>query len=171
MQLYSSFFQRRGCEQRFFHSCALSPTLPQSHFWILDRFQRSLATLFPFTNPTFPLLCKWVGISSSGSSFVSLPTLRFSLPLSTRSSIFHIINFFFVKTVFELGLLLLGLKVLILSDLESDYVNPFDASSRINYFVLPEFIGQGALCALCLFTGHWFMFLLTVPVTCYHARL
>ncbi|KOM34134.1 hypothetical protein LR48_Vigan02g028400 [Vigna angularis] len=62
-------------------------------------------------------------------------------------------------------------QVLILSDLESDYVNPFDASSRINYFVLPEFIGQGALCALCLFTGHWFMFLLTVPVTCYHARL
>ncbi|KAL9319240.1 hypothetical protein ACSQ67_015757 [Phaseolus vulgaris] len=62
-------------------------------------------------------------------------------------------------------------QVLILSDLESDYINPFDASSRINYFVLPEFIGQGALCALCLFTGHWFMFLLTVPVTCYHVRL
>uniref|UniRef100_I1L9V4 Uncharacterized protein n=1 Tax=Glycine max TaxID=3847 RepID=I1L9V4_SOYBN len=62
-------------------------------------------------------------------------------------------------------------QVLILSDLESDYINPFDAASRINYFVLPEFVGQGALCALCLFTGHWFMFLLTVPVTCYHLRL
>ncbi|KAL2326965.1 hypothetical protein Fmac_020392 [Flemingia macrophylla] len=62
-------------------------------------------------------------------------------------------------------------QVLILSDLESDYINPFDASSRINYLVLPEFIAQGALCALCLFTGHWFMFLLTVPVTCYHLML
>ncbi|KAG4402338.1 hypothetical protein GLYMA_02G175400v4 [Glycine max] len=62
-------------------------------------------------------------------------------------------------------------QVLILSDLESDYINPFDAASRINYFVLPEYVGQGALCALCLFTGHWFMFLLTVPVTCYHLRL
>jgi len=95
MQLYSSFFHRRGCEQRFFHSCTLSPTLPQSHFWILDRFQRSLSTLFPFTNPTFLLLCKWVGISSSGSSFVSLPTLPFSLLLSTRSSIFHLLNYYY----------------------------------------------------------------------------
>jgi len=90
-----------------------------------------------------------------------LPGLPFSLCVLS----------FFHKTVFDFGLLLLGLKVLILSDLESDYINPFDASSRINYFVLPEFIGQGALCALCLFTGHWFMFLLTVPVTCYHVRL
>ncbi|KAK7392836.1 hypothetical protein VNO78_21285 [Psophocarpus tetragonolobus] len=62
-------------------------------------------------------------------------------------------------------------QVLILSDLESDYINPFDASSRINYFVLPEFIAQGALCLLCLFTGHWFMFLLTVPVAGYHLKL
>lgn len=97
------------------------------------------------------------------SRFYFLPGLQFFICL--------IIIIFFGKTVFELGLLLLGLKVLILSDLESDYVNPFDASSRINYFVLPEFIGQGALCVLCLFTGHWFMFLLTVPVTVYHARL
>ncbi|XP_020212712.1 protein cornichon homolog 1 [Cajanus cajan] len=62
-------------------------------------------------------------------------------------------------------------QVLILSDLESDFVNPYDASSRINYFILPEFIGQGLFCALCLFTGHWIMFLLTVPVTCYHVML
>lgn len=62
-------------------------------------------------------------------------------------------------------------QVLILSDLESDYINPFEASSRINYFILPEFIGQGVLCALCLLTGHWLMFLLNVPVTCYHAML
>jgi hypothetical protein len=63
------------------------------------------------------------------------------------------------------------LKVLMLSDLESDYVNPYDASSKINYFVVPEFIGQGLLCALFLFTGHWFMFLLMLPLTCYHVRL
>ncbi|KAL2320820.1 hypothetical protein Fmac_029789 [Flemingia macrophylla] len=62
-------------------------------------------------------------------------------------------------------------QVLVLSDLEADFVNPYDASSRINYFIVPEFIGQGLLCALCLFTGHWIMFLLTVPVTCYHAML
>ncbi|XLU18375.1 hypothetical protein S245_054441 [Arachis hypogaea] len=43
-------------------------------------------------------------------------------------------------------------QVLILSDLEDDYMNPFDASSRVNYFVVPEFIGQGLLCVLCLLT-------------------
>ncbi|KAI4300736.1 hypothetical protein L6164_034076 [Bauhinia variegata] len=62
-------------------------------------------------------------------------------------------------------------QVLMLTDLESDYVNPYEASSRINYYVVPEFIAQGLLCALFLFTGHWFMFLMTVPVTCYHVWL
>lgn len=64
-----------------------------------------------------------------------------------------------------------GLKVLMLSDLEADFINPYDASSRINYFIVPEFIGQGLLCAFCLLTGHWIMFLMTVPVTCYHMML
>ncbi|TKY62576.1 cornichon-like 1 [Spatholobus suberectus] len=62
-------------------------------------------------------------------------------------------------------------QVLTLSDLEADFINPYDASSRINYFIVPEFIGQGLLCAFCLFTGHWIMFLMTVPVTCYHVML
>ncbi|XP_061373701.1 protein cornichon homolog 1-like [Gastrolobium bilobum] len=62
-------------------------------------------------------------------------------------------------------------QVLILSDLEADFINPYDASSRMNYFVVPEFIGQGLFCALCLFTGHWVMFFITVPLTCYHVML
>ncbi|XLS61005.1 hypothetical protein HN51_015233 [Arachis hypogaea] len=37
--------------------------------------------------------------------------------------------------------------------LPDDYMNPFDASSRVNYFVIPEFIGQGLPCALCLLTA------------------
>ncbi|KAL2347391.1 hypothetical protein Fmac_001391 [Flemingia macrophylla] len=81
---------------------------------------------------------------------------------------------FWVTICFPVNIALLAssfYQVLILSKLESDYINPFDASSRINYFVLPEFIVQGALCALCLFTGHWFMFLLTVPFICYHLML
>ncbi|KAG4393681.1 hypothetical protein GLYMA_03G141500v4 [Glycine max] len=62
-------------------------------------------------------------------------------------------------------------QVLILSDLEADFINPYDASSRINYFIVPEFIGQGLLCAFCLLTGHWIMFFMTLPVTCYHVML
>ncbi|MED6221385.1 hypothetical protein PIB30_054089 [Stylosanthes scabra] len=79
--------------------------------------------------------------------------------------------FFWLVICFPTSIALLATtfyQVLILSDLESDYINPFDASSRINYFVLPEYIVQGALCVLCLFTGHWLMFFLTLPVTCYH---
>ncbi|CAL0326662.1 unnamed protein product [Lupinus luteus] len=62
-------------------------------------------------------------------------------------------------------------QVLMLSDLEADYINPYDASSRINYFVLPEFIAQVSMCVLFLVTGHWFMFLITLPLTCYHINL
>ncbi|KAJ7976833.1 Cornichon [Quillaja saponaria] len=62
-------------------------------------------------------------------------------------------------------------QVLVLTDLEADYVNPYDAASRVNRFIVPEFIGQGVLCAIFLLTGHWFMFLLAVPLTCYHAML
>ncbi|KAG4396240.1 hypothetical protein GLYMA_19G144000v4 [Glycine max] len=73
------------------------------------------------------------------------------------------LNFAFLASTFY--------QVLMLSDLEADFINPYDAASRINYFIVPEFIGQGLLCAFCLLTGHWIMFLITVPVTCYHVML
>ncbi|KAK7285540.1 hypothetical protein RJT34_20314 [Clitoria ternatea] len=82
--------------------------------------------------------------------------------------------FFWLLISFPFNLTFLALtfyQVLMLSDLEADFINPYDASSRINRFVMPEFIAQGLLCALCLFTGHWIMFLVTLPVTCYHVML
>ncbi|KAI6696717.1 hypothetical protein NL676_016836 [Syzygium grande] len=62
-------------------------------------------------------------------------------------------------------------QILILSDLEADYINMYEAASRINGLILPDFILQGVLSALLLMTGHWFMFLVSVPVTCYHVML
>ncbi|XVE75669.1 hypothetical protein DITRI_Ditri12bG0111500 [Diplodiscus trichospermus] len=62
-------------------------------------------------------------------------------------------------------------QLLSLSDLEDDHLNPFEASTRINSVVFPEFLLQGFLCALFLLTWHWFMFLLTVPLTVYHLML
>ncbi|XP_028783315.1 protein cornichon homolog 1-like isoform X1 [Neltuma alba] len=82
--------------------------------------------------------------------------------------------FFWLVICFPLNVALLAstfYQILILTDLEADYVNPYEASSRINYFVVPEFIGQAALCALFLLTGHWFMIFLTVPITAYHMTL
>ncbi|KAE9596791.1 hypothetical protein Lalb_Chr16g0379811 [Lupinus albus] len=58
-----------------------------------------------------------------------------------------------------------------LADLEFDYINPYDSSSRINMVVLPEFIIQGVLCFLYLVTGHWVMSLFTAPYLCFNVRL
>lgn len=50
-------------------------------------------------------------------------------------------------------------------------MNPFESSSRINAVVVPEFILHGVLCGLLLLTGHWIMFLFTLPIACYNASL
>ncbi|KAB1217108.1 hypothetical protein CJ030_MR4G021213 [Morella rubra] len=58
-----------------------------------------------------------------------------------------------------------------LADLEFDYINPYDSSSRINRVILPEFIAHGVLCLFYLITGHWFMSLLCLPYLYYNVRL
>ncbi|KAL4278381.1 hypothetical protein GQ457_03G020450 [Hibiscus cannabinus] len=58
-----------------------------------------------------------------------------------------------------------------LADLEFDYINPYDSSSRINKVVLPEFFLQGFLCLFYLVTGHWVMSLLSTPYLYYNVRL
>lgn len=50
-------------------------------------------------------------------------------------------------------------------------MNPYESSSRINSIVVPDFILQGVLCILFLLTWHWFLFLISVPITCYNAML
>ncbi|KAF3442598.1 hypothetical protein FNV43_RR16514 [Rhamnella rubrinervis] len=62
-------------------------------------------------------------------------------------------------------------QLVILTDLESDYMNPYESSSRINSVIVPESIVHGVLCALFLLTWHWFLFLITVPMSCYVAML
>ncbi|XP_057976980.1 protein cornichon homolog 4 [Malania oleifera] len=62
-------------------------------------------------------------------------------------------------------------QLMCLADLEFDYINPYDSSSRINKVILPEFIIQGVLCAFYLVTGHWIMSLLCVPYLYYNVRL
>ncbi|KAI3984345.1 hypothetical protein MKX01_011299 [Papaver californicum] len=77
-----------------------------------------------------------------------------------------------VSFAFSIALIAVNLYQLIcLSDLEFDYINPYDSSSRINGMVIKEFVAQGALCALYLLTWHWFMFLISAPVTYYHLKL
>uniref|UniRef100_A0A2P2JGV6 Protein cornichon homolog 1 n=1 Tax=Rhizophora mucronata TaxID=61149 RepID=A0A2P2JGV6_RHIMU len=80
--------------------------------------------------------------------------------------------FWFLCALMLLGLLaILFYELLALTDLEADQVNPFEATALINNWVLPEFALQGLLCLLFLLTGHWLMFLLALPLSCYHAML
>lgn len=71
------------------------------------------------------------------------------------------------------NLTLLGLnfyQFLGFSDLEADYLNPYELSSRVNYVILPEYLLHSALCILFLFTGHWIMFLISLPPAYYNLK-
>ncbi|CAN1188852.1 Protein cornichon homolog 4 [Linum perenne] len=58
---------------------------------------------------------------------------------------------------------ILGFQLMCLSDLEFDYVNPYDSARRINLVVLPEYITQAALSLSFLLTSHWVLCLLSLP--------
>ncbi|KAK9921779.1 hypothetical protein M0R45_030275 [Rubus argutus] len=62
-------------------------------------------------------------------------------------------------------------QYVMLMDLEADYINPFELSTRINQLVVPEFVVHGVFCALFLAARRWFMFLLTAPLTYYIVML
>lgn len=61
-------------------------------------------------------------------------------------------------------------QIVCLTDLEADYMNPYESSSRINSVVLKEYILHGVFCILFLITGHWFIFLLMLLPAYYNAR-
>jgi protein cornichon len=62
-------------------------------------------------------------------------------------------------------------QVMCLADLEFDYINPYDTASRVNKVMVPEFILQGILSLVLLITGHWIMFLLSLPFVYYDYTL
>ncbi|XP_017639497.1 protein cornichon homolog 4-like isoform X1 [Gossypium arboreum] len=78
-----------------------------------------------------------------------------------------LISFFIIIAI----IVLLIYQLTCLADLEFDYINPYDSSSRINKVVLPEFFVQGFLCLFYLVTGHWFMSLLCTPYLYYNVKV
>ncbi|KAK4848248.1 hypothetical protein QYF36_010781 [Acer negundo] len=75
--------------------------------------------------------------------------------------------FFFIISL----LAIIGYQLMSLTDLEVDYINPYDSAARINMLVMPEFVTQGILCIIFLVAGHWFMFLLSLPYLYFNMRL
>eukprot|EP00218_Dolichomastix_sp_CCMP3274_P008620 CAMPEP_0170145376 /NCGR_PEP_ID=MMETSP0033_2-20121228/19282_1 /TAXON_ID=195969 /ORGANISM="Dolichomastix tenuilepis, Strain CCMP3274" /LENGTH=150 /DNA_ID=CAMNT_0010381945 /DNA_START=57 /DNA_END=509 /DNA_ORIENTATION=+ len=61
--------------------------------------------------------------------------------------------------------------VINLTDLENDFMNPHDASARINKFFIPEVVLHFALTLIFLFTGRWLLFVVNIPLVVYHAHL
>lgn len=53
-------------------------------------------------------------------------------------------------------------------DLESDFVNPIDMCGRTNRLVIPEYVTHGCLVFIFLISGHWFEFLINLPILGYH---
>ncbi|KAI4338820.1 hypothetical protein MLD38_023833 [Melastoma candidum] len=78
-----------------------------------------------------------------------------------------LLSFLLLCCVFSI----LGYQIICLTDLETDYINPYDTATRINKVILPEFIVHGVLCCSYLFSGHWFLFLLSLPYLYYNYRL
>ncbi|PNX75805.1 protein cornichon 4-like, partial [Trifolium pratense] len=70
-----------------------------------------------------------------------------------------IISFFLLIAL----LVLVTYQLMCLADLEFDYINPYDFSSRINAVVFPEFVIQAVLTFFYLITGHWIMSLFCLP--------
>ncbi|MED6145376.1 hypothetical protein PIB30_024578 [Stylosanthes scabra] len=68
-------------------------------------------------------------------------------------------------------LCVLGYQLIMLVDLEFDYINPYDSTSRINKVILPEFIMQGVFCITNLIAGHWIIFLIGLPCMYYNVTL
>ncbi|KOM37283.1 hypothetical protein LR48_Vigan03g066400 [Vigna angularis] len=62
------------------------------------------------------------------------------------------------------------MQLLLLVDLEFDYINPYDSTSQINQVVVPEFIVQGILCFVNLIAGHWLIFFISLPSLYYNVR-
>ncbi|KAI4302781.1 hypothetical protein MLD38_038489 [Melastoma candidum] len=66
---------------------------------------------------------------------------------------------------------ILGYQLICLTDLETDNINPYETAARVNQVIVPEFIVHGVLCSSYLFSGHWFLFLLSLPYLYYNYRL
>ncbi|CAN3365003.1 ER-derived vesicles protein Erv14p [Diutina catenulata] len=60
--------------------------------------------------------------------------------------------------------------LIMLSDLECDYINPLEICHRLNPYIIPEAGLQGFLAILFLVNGYWFPFLLNLPVLAYNVR-
>ncbi|KAJ1822070.1 hypothetical protein IWW57_005126 [Coemansia sp. S610] len=68
------------------------------------------------------------------------------------------------------GVLLFGAVyfVIMLTDLECDYINPIDLANNLNTYVMPEMAAQLVLFVVFLLMGEWTTMLLNLPLTAWN---
>lgn len=72
---------------------------------------------------------------------------------------------YFVGSILNaFSLFLQGYFLVLLGDLELDYINPIDLCNKINKYMLPEMIIHASISVLLLITGHFWSFLFNVPL-------
>lgn len=54
-------------------------------------------------------------------------------------------------------------QVLILSDLECDYINAQQCCARLNFWTIPKITAHVIVVFFLLITGHWVLFLVNTP--------
>ena len=59
--------------------------------------------------------------------------------------------------------------IVTLSDLECDYINARSCCEKLNKFVIPELIIKLIPSVIFLFTGHWIVLLLNLPLIVWYA--
>ncbi|XP_078442033.1 protein cornichon homolog 1-like [Wolffia australiana] len=80
----------------------------------------------------------------------------------------------FLVVAFIILLVILGLIIyqfICLSDLELDYINPYDLAATINALAVPELALHGLLAIIFLFTSHWLLFFFCLPLLLVNLRL
>lgn len=83
------------------------------------------------------------------------------------------LGFFAWLLAFFLQAALLGLTMyglIVISDLESDYVNPHDSSSTLNKLWKPEYLLEGALTILLWVSRYWLQGLIHLPLVAWNLR-
>ncbi|KAJ1770973.1 hypothetical protein IW138_004370 [Coemansia sp. RSA 986] len=68
------------------------------------------------------------------------------------------------------GVLLFGAVyfVIMLTDLECDYINPIDLANNLNTYVMPDLAAQMALVLVFLLLGEWTSMLLNLPLAAWN---
>ncbi|KAL0073335.1 er-derived vesicles protein erv14 [Phycomyces blakesleeanus] len=78
---------------------------------------------------------------------------------------------FVIASVFSIMMLFLSIfYVIMFTDLECDYINPFDLCRKLNKFIIPEMAIHAAMFSLFVLNGSWIAVLIHLPMFIFHAK-